>query len=258
MTDAQPPRKKGLPTAAWIAIGCGGLFVIAVIAIFGLGFFAVQKGKEVVAESTGSESFSDFMDDLRDNPAKKTAEAMIALDPDLELISTNDEEGTITFVNNRTGERATLDFEDIAEGRFSVTTDEGEYRVDASSDGEGGVTLTGPDGETRLGASADLGDVPDWVPLYPRAASSQSLQHTVSAAGVSGLTTTQTADGAQQVFDHYKSFFADNGWNIGSQSMTTTGDGSYGAITAQRDGRSVNVAINQGEQGCQVTINYNG
>lgn len=260
MTNGAPvEKKKGLSTLAWVAIGCGGLLVVGVFAVFGLGFFAVQKGKEMVTEATGSNSFEDFVADLRDNPAKKTAETVIALNPELELVSTDDEAGTITFVNTTTGEEATLDFEDIAEGRFSMTTDEGEYRVDAADGGEGGVTLTGPDGqETRMGASTNLDDVPEWVPLYPAATSTESTYAAKSADGVNGIVTAKTADGAQKVVDHYKELFERDGWTIGNQSMTTAGGGSFGSIGGELKGRTVNVSAAEQKGECHVTIHYNG
>lgn len=260
MTNGAPvEKKKGLSTVAWIAIGCGGLIVLVIIGVFGLGFFAVQKGKEMVTEATGSESFEDFVQDLQENPAKTTAQTMVRLNPDLELVSTDDDAGTITIYNKKTGEEATLNFEDIAEGRFSMETDEGEYRVDATGEGEGGVTFTGPDGQqTRFGSSVDLDDVPEWVPLYPDASEAQSLYSTVSAEGVAGSVSAKTDASPQEVLDHYKGLFERKGWEIKSQSMTTSGDGAFAAIVGELDGRTVNVSIvGQGDE-CQVTINYNG
>ena len=83
------------------------------------------------------------------------AQTMIRDNPNLDLVETDEEAGTITVRNNKTGEIATLNFEDIAEGKFSVTTDEGDFSVDASVDGEeGSVTIKGPEGETRFGATS--------------------------------------------------------------------------------------------------------
>lgn len=259
MTNGTPAEKKGLSTIAWIAIGCGGLIVLGLVGVFGLGFFAVKKGKEMVTEATGADSFQDFVDDMQQNPAKTTAEAMIRINPDLEIVSTDDEAGTITFVNQKTGEEATLNFEDIAEGRFSMKTEEGEYRLDAADGGEGGVTFTGPEGqETRWGASADLDAVPDWVPAYPGATETQSVFNSSGPSGVSGILTAKTTDSAQKVFDNYKTHFERAGWTIDSQSMTTTGDGAFGSLVGKLDGRTVNVGVAQQGGECQVTINYNG
>ena len=265
MTNGAPPpvpgtaqAKKGMSPWAWVAIGCGGILVVGFIVFMALGLFVFNKTKEAVQDATGSESFSDFVQDMQANPAKTAAETMIRLNPDLELVSTDDEAGTITFTNTKTGEEATLNFEDIAEGRFSMTTAEGEYKIDAAGGGDGGVTFSGPEGETRLGASADLSDVPDWVPSYPGLTATQSTLHSTTADGVLGAFTGKSSDGAQAVVDHFKQLFEDRGYTLGSESLTRTGDGAYGLINGElANGRSVNVVVMESGGETTVTINYN-
>ncbi len=252
------PAKQGMSPWAWVAIGCGGIIVIGIVAVVGLGLFAVKKGKEFVEDATGTESVTEFLEDMQENPAKTMAETVIRTNPELELVGTDDDAGTITFTNTKTGEEATLNFEDIAEGKFSMSTEEGEYRIDATDGGEGGVTFTGPEGEARFGASADLSDVPDWVPVYPGATDVTSTMHTSSADGVMGAFTGKSTDDAQKVVDHFKQLFEDEGYKIGAESMTRTGDGAFGAINGELgDGRSVNVVIIESEGNSQVSINYN-
>ncbi len=252
------PAKKGMSPWAWIAIGCGGLVVVGFVVFMALTAFVFKKGKEMVEDATGSGSVTEFLEDMQENPAKTIAETAIRTNPELELVSTDDEAGTITFTNTKTGEEATLNFEDIAEGKFSMTTGEGEYKIDATDGGEGGVTFTGPEGETRFGTSADLSDVPDWVPAYPGATDAQGTMHSVSADGVMGAFTAKTTDGAQQVVDHYKQLFEDRGYTIGGESMTKTGDSSFGGINADLgDGRTVNVVAMESGGETQVATNYN-
>ena len=204
------PAKKSLSPLAWVAIGCGGIVVVGFVVLL-LGVFIFQKGKAMVEDATGSGSVAEFLQDMQDNPAKATAETMIRMNPELDPVATDDEAGTITFRNNRTGEEATLNFEDIAEGRFSMTTSEGDYSIDASSEAEGGVTFRGPEGETRFGASADLSDVPDWVPAYPGATETQSTMHSTTADGFMGAFASKTSDDAQTVVDHFRQLFEDRG-----------------------------------------------
>ena len=250
---------------AWVAIGCGGLAVIVVVAFLALTFFAVKKGKEAFEEATGSESFQEMIQDLQDNPAKAAAKLAVGLNPELDVVSTDDEAGTMTIHNNKTGEEVTLNFEDIAEGRLSMTTSEGEYSIDASDagdgadGGEGGVVFKGPDGEARFGAGANLDDVPDWVPVYPGASETQGTFHSTTGTGVMGAFTAKTTDTPQKVLDHFKQLFGDQGYEIGAESMTKTGDASFGAITGEQagQGRSINVVIMESQGATSVTINYN-
>ncbi|MGI9610870.1 MAG: hypothetical protein ACR2NL_11325 [Acidimicrobiia bacterium] len=258
---AAPQKKKGLPALAWVAIGCGGLMVVGIVLFFLLGAFVFSKGKEVLEDATGSGSISDFVEDMQENPTRTAAETMIRLNPELDILSTDESAGTITFRNSRTGEEATLNFEDIAEGRFSMTTDEGDFTVNASEAEEGGgVVFTGPQGETRFGASADLSDVPDWVPGYPGSEDLQGTMQSTSAEGLMGAFSAKTTDDAQTVVDYFKKLFEERGYKIGAESMTRTGEGAFGAVNGEsvEDGRMVNVVVienvNDGET--VVTVNY--
>ncbi len=253
------PAKKGLSPLAWVGIGCGGLLVLGFVVFIALTAFVFKKGKDMVVEATGSSSIQEMVQKLEDNPAKAAAELAIRVNPDLELIATDDEAGTITFRNTKKGEEATVNFEDIAEGRLSVTTNEGEFSVSANDSSEGGVTFKGPEGETRFGASADLSDVPDWVTPYPGSSDTQSSFHSTTGEGMMGALTSKTSDSPQEVVDHYKKVFEDSGYEIGAQSMTTTGNGAFGAISGERkgEGKTLNVVVmGEGEQ-TTVTINYN-
>ena len=253
------PPKKGLSPWAWVAIGCSGIVVVLAVVALAAGFFVFKKGKEMIEEATGSESFQEIAQDLKDNPAKAVAELMIRANPELDLIATDDEAGTITFRNTRTAKEATLNFEDVAEGRFSMTTSKGNYSIDVTEGEEASVTFKGPAGEARFGASADLSDVPDWVPAYPGATDTQNLMHSTNADGIVGAFSSKTSDDAQKVADHFKELFEDQGYKIGSVSVTKTGDRAFGAITGELvgQGRSINVVIVESSGESQVTINYN-
>ncbi len=253
------PTKKGLSPWAWVAIGCGGLLVVGFLVIASLTAFVFKKGKDMVQEATGSDSLQEIVQKLEDNPAKAAAELAIRVNPDLELIETNDEAGTITFRNTKKGEEATVNFEDIAEGRLSITTGEGEFSVSADDTSAGGVTFKGPEGEARFGASTDLSDVPNWVPLYPGGSDTQSSFHSSSGEGTMGALTSKTSDGPQAVVDHYKKVFEDEGYEIGAQSMTTTGQGAFGAISGEivGEGKTINVVVMGEGAETTVTVNYN-
>lgn len=265
MTNETPPPvpqqkggKKGLPGWAWVAVGCGGLVVIAFVVFMGLSVFVFRKGKEIAQEATGVESLAELREELEENPARMAAEMMVRMNPELDLIESDNEAGTITFKNLETGETATLDFEDIAEGRLSIVTDEGEFNVEASGAEEGGVVFSGPEGEARFGATASLDDVPDWVPLYPGAEETQGTYSSRTAEGFTGLVSMKTGDGAQEVVDHYKEWFEENNWEISSQSMTSAGDGAFGMVTGElaAEGWGINIGVIEQGGESRVTINY--
>lgn len=257
---ATSKTKKGLSPWAWVGIGCGGLLVVGLLLFIALSVFVFKKGKEALQEASGSGSFQEFVDDLKDNPVKTAAEMAINVNPDLELLSTDDEAGTITFRNTKTGEKATLDFQDIAEGRFSVKTDEGTYSMDADVKGQGGVTLKGPEGEARLGAGAGAADFPEWLPLYPGAGNAQGAYQGQSGDARSGLASFATPDGAAAIVAHYKKIFEEQGYEIRSQSSSETAQGTFASIVGRHAelGREINVGVIEQGGSSTITLNYNG
>ena len=114
----QAPAKKGLPVWAWIGIGCGALMILVLVVATGR-IVAADKVKDVAA-------------DLEQNPARTIARGIIMANPELEEVSADDEAGTITIRNTKTGEIITVNYDDIAEGKLSFSTDKGEITVDAS------------------------------------------------------------------------------------------------------------------------------
>ena len=256
-----PEPKKGLSPLAWIGIGCGGLVLLGVIVMVVLGVSLFNWGREALEDVSGEQSLSDLVESLEDNPVRTLAETAIRMNPEFELLSTDDAAGTITFRNIETEEEATLNFEDIAEGRFTMTTPEGEVAVEAteeSNDGAGGVTFTGPDGQTRLGPNVDLGDLPEWVPVYP--GSDVQLPYVNSTPeGQSGMMSGTTVDSVQQVGDFYQSAVEANGFTVGNASRTQTGTADLRSISATGDDGTVNISVTrQGDEDTQFVVMFDG
>lgn len=242
MSNSTP--KKGLSPLAWIAIGCGALalvFVVVSVALLGFGFF---KAKQMVKE-------------IEANPAKATAEMMVKLNPELELVDSDDDAGTMTIKNVKTGETLTVDFEDVADGKISFSTKEGEMSIDASEGQEGGgVTFTGPDGEVRLGGS--LEKVPDWVPLYPGSSEGGGTYTSESEEEVTGLVVMKTSDDAATVLAYYEQHLAAEGYEIVQRSSTAAGEGTFATLQAEKadPGRTLIVSIVEQDGETQVNVNY--
>ncbi len=245
--DPQAQPKKGTSPWIWVAVGCGGLTLMAVLVVVAVVGFGMFKAR-------------DFLGDVRENPVRALAQLAIDSDPELEIVESDDEEGTFTVRNLQTGEIATLDFQDITEGKLTVTTEEGEVTLDATASEEGGgVTLTGPEGETRIGASASLEDVPDWVPTFPDAEETVGSFQMTTPEGVGGMVAQETDEGIEDVLDWFKDWFDSEGYVVGGETVTTSSEGSLGSITAEltEEGRTIAVTVIESEDGTQVAINYN-
>ncbi len=237
------PKKKTSPWM-WVAIGCGGLVVLVVLVfvlLAGLGLFMAK----------------DVLEEYGDNPARAMAEIAIRQDPNLEILGSD--ETSFTIRDRSTGEETTIDFEDISEGKLTISTEEGEVRIEAHGEEDtGGITVSGPEGEMRIGADASAADVPSWVPLYPDAAETTGNFHMASDEGVNGVVSQITKDDLEKVLEWFKKWLEDRDFESGGQTISTSGEGAFAVLSAEHagEGRTVNITMAETEEGTTVTVNY--
>jgi uncharacterized protein YneF (UPF0154 family) len=204
----QAPAKKGLPIWAWVGIGCGGLLILVLIVVMAAGFFVAKKVKDVAG-------------DFEDNPAMATAKMIVKVNPELEEVATDEEAGTITVRNKKTGEVVTVNFDDIQDGKLSFTTDEGEVKVDASQlDENGSMTVTSGDGSVVVATGKPSAkDLPSWVPMYPgtEPTSRHSMRTETTLSGGFEIT---TEDAVADVLEFYRSELESAGYEISVNTYT--------------------------------------
>lgn len=188
----RPPGKKGLPPLAWWGIGCGGLLLVAIVGLSFVVGWAWRKFDAVNRE-------------MRENPSKAAAEAVVRMNPDHVQVSEDDEAGEMTIRNVKTGETKTLDYDDLARGRF-----EPETRVEA-------------------GGAPDLSQLPAWVPAYPKMTTVDSFYFQGSGPDSQGVLVFTTADSPEDVGAFYTTAMG---------STTAQGSGSLNVNGATQVTRS--------------------
>ena len=247
--DEAAPQKKGLSTWAWIGIGCGVLVVIATVVLVAVGFFAARKLQDVAGDL-----------DFKDNPEMASARLFVRMNPELEEVAVDEEAGTLTVRHKSSGETVTVAIEDLKEGRFQLSTDEGEVTIDASGSlDEGSVTVT-KDGETwKLKTGVETGGaLPSWVPVYPDAA--VESPHVVETDGkTSGGFQLRLGDSVTAATDYFRSRLEAEGFAVRVNSFSA-GDGDDGAVVNGSDsggGRSVTAMIRTDEDGStRVVVSF--
>src|SRR5689334_19085406 len=181
------PAKKGMGVWGWVAIGCGVVLLLVLGTCFAGGMFLKNK-------------IGGMADDFKKNPAKAAAEMAVKLNPDVEMVSSDDEKMTVR--DKKTGEEVTVNFADAKEGKFSFKTKEGTTTFDANGakSGQGGtLTVTGPSGQVAtFGAGSGAGSAPSWLPVYPGATVSGNYDAN-TAEGHAGAITVTTSDSVDQV-----------------------------------------------------------
>lgn len=241
----QAPAKKGIPVWAWIGIGCAAMVILVLIVVMVGGFFVARKVQDVAA-------------DFEANPAMATAKMIVKLNPELEEVSTDEEAGTITVRNTKTGEVITVNFEDIEEGKFSFSTDEGEINIDASELDGGSLKVTNEEGEVVLstgGAVSD--DIPSWVPVF--AGGEPTSRHTMrTEQEQTGGFEFEVAASVKEVLEFYRQALDDDGYEVTVNTFSQD-DSEGGMVNGSHgdEGRNVVVIINSdaGEP-TKVVVSY--
>jgi hypothetical protein len=198
---------------AWVAIGCVGILVLCGVAVGGFVWWGAHKVKAMAA-------------DMQEHPELATAKMIIAMNPDLELVSADEANGKVTIRNKKTNETVTVNLADVKAGNISFETPDGKTSMNVDQ-GSGKVEVQGADGSTAsFGGSAKL---PDWVPAYPGGAPEgvYSAEDANQAGGTFGLTTADTAD---QVFAFYKSQLEGAGFKVTESHYS--GPGGNGGMVA--------------------------
>ncbi len=185
-------NKKGLPVLAWIGIGCGALLLLGLCAMVSGGWYLGHKVKKFAAEA-------------EKNPQRTAAKLMIRMNPDLDLVSTDDDAKTITFRNKKNGEETTLSFDEAANGtKFHISGKSNGQKFDLSTgeDGESkSLTIKTDKGVMKFGAG---GEAPDWIPPYPGAEGVKSHFSTKGSEGEVGGFGFKTSDDPAAVVAFYK------------------------------------------------------
>lgn len=247
--EPQPqPQKKKLGPLAWVLIGCLGIVILAGGTMLVGGFFVAKKVKDVA-------------DDYKENPARAAAQMVVRVNPDLELVETDDEAQTMTIRNKQTGEVFTADWSDIKEGKFRLEADGKQVTFAAkeatTDEGGGMISVTDESGdESVVIGGGDASALPAWFPPYPGASEAGSTYTSKTATQLTGMFTFTTDDGVAEVMDYYRDELTDLGFEL-SENTFTSDEVEGGSLTGEGEaGRTVNVGLTRQDGVTQVGVNY--
>ena len=230
------PRKKTSPII-WILAGLFGLVVLAGIVMIAGGLFLAKQ----VRDASG-------------NPALAAAKLMAMANPDVEVVSSDDANGTVTIKDKKTGKVITLNFDQIKDGKLQVEQDGQKVTIDSSGDG---LNVKGTDGSTVQIGTSSSAQLPEWLPSYPgsTAQSAFSMQGGAESGAAVSFT---TQDAIDKVSKFYQDALKNAGMTVSANMMTQDGKTAGGMITAESADkkRSAVVNIASGDEGATVGITY--
>lgn len=161
----QPPQKKGLSPLAWVAIGCGALILIVVLVLVAGGLFVAHKVKQAGIDPALWKS----------NPTLAASKMITVVNPDLEVVKVDKDNGIITVKDKKSGKVVTLNLKDVEKGRINIEAgEEGKTsKITINSgqgEGAGSIKVTDESGKAVVDISSSTkAKTPDWVPVYPGA-----------------------------------------------------------------------------------------
>lgn len=236
-----PPPPKKSKAIVWVLAGCGTFVLLGVIAVIALSYFVWNKAKE-----------------FEKNPAFAIAKMTVSADPDVELVSADEEKGLLTIRDKKTGEVITVNFEDVQSGKLTFKKDgEDEVTLEAKADEESGsFAVKTADGTAKFG-SGSVEKLPDWLPAYP-ATKLEGSYTAQTKDGDSGGFHFLTSDAPNKVIGFYEDALQRAGLtvttNIVQQGGKSTGGMAAGEDADKRRTAYINAVV--GDEGTKVTVAY--
>lgn len=233
----QPPvgPKKTSPWI-WVGVGCIALLLLGAGTCVFIGYKAKQK-------------FGGMAEDFKNNPELAAVKLAISMNPDVELVSSDDEAKTVVVRDKKTGKEMTLNFEDIQNGKFSMEGPDGE-KVNI---GDGQVQVTDEKGQTTtLSGGVGTSNLPDWLPAYPGATTASSF----SASGANGgaVTMFESTDTADQALAFYEEKLKEAGFTVEKNAYAVNNQTAGGTVTGKDGGDKGEVTVLVGAQGGKTSI----
>jgi len=227
-----------------ISIAC---VVVVGLLLLGLGgWFLYEKAKEAGLDT----------ELLSENPAVAVARMAAAMNPNIEVVSVDENAGQITILDKESGKKVTLNLEDVAQGKISFETDDGKTSTleVTENEGQGTVRLQSSEGTAEFGQTSVK--LPDWIPLYP-GATVQGGMSGQTAEGLSGQASIATPDSPEKVIEFYTEALKKAGLEVNTiQHGGADGiDAMINAVGADQ-GRQVVLMIGKSEQGTTGSVAF--
>lgn len=223
-----PPAgtRKKMGALGWILIGLGCFMLLIGALVVGTGFFIAHKAKQAGLDSELAAR----------NPALAAAKLMAALNPDVEVVKVDDDRGTLTLRDKKSGKTVTMSADDVKNGKITFSNDETGEKVQFGG------------GDIKL---------PSWIPEYPGSKPEGAMAAT-GMKGEGGMVHFNTSDSVSKVLNFYRDELKDAGFKITGNLNGDAGDSKGGLVTAENTetGHTVMVTVGTGDNGTQVAITY--
>jgi len=239
-----PQKSSGSKVLFWILGIVLGLIMLSVGTCAVIGFYAVHKAKQAGLDT----------ELMKKNPGYAGAKIAMTMNPEVEIVSSDDEAGTMVIRSKKDGKVVTMKF-DPEKKSMVIVDDKGQTTTMSTGEGsEGSFEVKSSEGTMKMGASSDK--APAWVPEYP----GSSPQNTYSASNANeqaGSYTFVTADAVDKVMSFYGESLKSSGFAV--SNMTSNSEGKAGGIVTGENKANrctVMVSLETDTDGTHVNVAY--
>jgi hypothetical protein len=218
-------RRKTSPFV-WVLVVIACVFGLGLMAVLGAGAFFVHKARQAGVDG----------DLFRDNPGLAVGKMMAAVNRNLEVVRTNEAEGTVILRDRHSGKQFSINIDAARHGSFTLKA--------ADEDGKGGSLEIGRDARIAV-----------WVPQYPGShpeATFSAKGESSDGVGEAGNFNFQTDDPPSKVL----SFYEEKARELG---MTLHSVGAGGTTLSAGDDethRFLKVIVNGSSGETTVNVTY--
>jgi uncharacterized protein YneF (UPF0154 family) len=238
----QPGTQKKTSPIVWVLAIAGVVVMLGLVAVMGIGFFVAHKIKQAGLDT----------ESMKRNPVVATIKVMAALNPNIEIVTLDEEKGYVTVHDRKSGRTFNVNFDDAKRGRFTVEEDgKAPVTITTSGDGTNGrVEVNTGDANVKIGAQG--AKVPTWVPDYPHSDPEGAFTgHTrTSDAGTYGF---KTKDSVSKVIAFYEDGFRSEGMQIENRApnviaASATNDQNNAVVVVAAEGGETSVLVTFGSK----------
>jgi hypothetical protein len=171
------PAKRRTSPMVWVLVAVLGLFGLGALAVVGTGAFLFHKARQAGVDP----------ELWRTNPGLAVGKMAAAFNPNLEVVRTNDADGTVILRDRHTGKQFSIGIDAARNGSFSLK---------AAEDGK--------EATVEFGGNAKA---PAWVPQYPESHPESVFTakgQSENESGEAGSFTFKTPDSTSKVVAFYE------------------------------------------------------
>jgi hypothetical protein len=197
-----------------------------VVGVVGTGAFVLHKMRQAGVDP---ELWSS-------NPGLAVGKVMAAVNPNLEVLRTDQDSGRVTLRDRHTGKQFSISIDAARHGQFSLRADDDDRS-----------------GSVQFGGDAKI---PSWVPTYPGSRPEQIFSakgESEGGAGEAGSFQFRTGDRPSKVV----AFYEDHGREMGLDVRVTDSAGALTLVVGHEDrDRFLKVLAASGSDETTVTVTY--